>query len=262
MKEPIFLHYEQLVTRLRSYRQYRWPGNTADLYIMAVSGFFYVGVRDITICYHCGLALTGWNEILSNTPIHEHLFYNPECIVAANKMANLPVRYIAYTRTAIMSNTEEFIVLYSKFTDEVARLQREEKQFIDMLANFETVRRVNATVIARRTRLYSYCKVLMASLAYSDETDDLEQAAMSAKVTLDLLQNCTNDYITEPIGAYAHETPRSESQLECVVCYDNRSTVLFLPCRHLICCGSCAPRLKQFCPLCRSIIWFHVNCIY
>ena len=43
---------------------------------------------------------------------------------------------------------------------------------------------------------------------------------------------------------------------ECVCCYDANSSVLFYPCEHMVCCMQCVVKMSaytgQFCPICRS----------
>jgi len=43
----------------------------------------------------------------------------------------------------------------------------------------------------------------------------------------------------------------------CVICWDDRKTVVLLPCRHLCVCVSCSKKLwnntqKETCPICRN----------
>ena len=44
-----------------------------------------------------------------------------------------------------------------------------------------------------------------------------------------------------------------KSNITCKVCMDKKVGVLFLPCRHLICCEPCGDSVKR-CPLCRQRI--------
>ena len=37
---------------------------------------------------------------------------------------------------------------------------------------------------------------------------------------------------------------------ECKVCFDAPITCVFLPCKHMVCCGTCAERIEA-CPICR-----------
>ena len=39
--------------------------------------------------------------------------------------------------------------------------------------------------------------------------------------------------------------------LDCKVCFDRQIDVLFIPCRHLVCCATCAA-LSKTCPVCRG----------
>ncbi|XP_026727527.1 E3 ubiquitin-protein ligase MYLIP [Trichoplusia ni] len=65
-----------------------------------------------------------------------------------------------------------------------------------------------------------------------------------------------------PVARHAgaeHKEPRSRSHsgcgeaLACRACMDAPIDTLFLPCRHVVCCGDCAPRCER-CPLCRGEI--------
>lgn len=44
-----------------------------------------------------------------------------------------------------------------------------------------------------------------------------------------------------------------KTRLTCKVCLDSTVSILFLPCRHLICCDDCAFTVKT-CPMCRAYI--------
>ena len=81
------------------------------------------------------------------------------------------------------------------------------------------------------------------------------------------LESVTND--SELPEAYdeleSNDEPESDDEPEhthqnpvCVVCLQERSqTWIFLPCRHVNCCGSCNETLEeqeQSCPTCRSLI--------
>src|SRR5690242_7318034 len=51
------------------------------------------------------------------------------------------------------------------------------------------------------------------------------------------------------------ENPNEQPKLgECVVCMEKLSNCIILPCAHLCLCSSCAPKIKQSCPLCRAPI--------
>merc|ERR1712046_537735 len=51
-----------------------------------------------------------------------------------------------------------------------------------------------------------------------------------------------------------------EDAQACVVCSESAKAVLFMPCRHLCACRTCAARLVA-CPICRTTIKEQVQCI-
>ncbi|KAI5089346.1 E3 ubiquitin-protein ligase LRSAM1, partial [Silurus meridionalis] len=65
--------------------------------------------------------------------------------------------------------------------------------------------------------------------------------------------------LTPPLTPSTPITPTAPSPMdtpgtnECVVCMEDRSLVVFLPCGHICCCQVCSDAL-QSCPLCRSCI--------
>lgn len=52
--------------------------------------------------------------------------------------------------------------------------------------------------------------------------------------------------------------PQSSSttgEVECALCLHRPRDVLFLPCRHICCCATCAAKLPQrVCPTCRATV--------
>jgi hypothetical protein len=49
------------------------------------------------------------------------------------------------------------------------------------------------------------------------------------------------------------ENERLKDEQSCRVCYNEESNILFLPCRHLVTCPTCAASVAN-CPVCRSPI--------
>ncbi|CBY08366.1 unnamed protein product [Oikopleura dioica] len=48
--------------------------------------------------------------------------------------------------------------------------------------------------------------------------------------------------------------------LECKVCMNARSSVMFLPCHHISCCPECAKKLPEDrCPVCRAEVKFRLD---
>ena len=64
----------------------------------------------------------------------------------------------------------------------------------------------------------------------------------------------SNDDTKELDTLMAENLELNESQ-QCMVCREDRISVVFLPCRHLVCCDECSQALKH-CPVagCRVLI--------
>lgn len=67
------------------------------------------------------------------------------------------------------------------------------------------------------------------------------------------LKNIQSDLVEEK----KDEIPITENDDTCIICYDNKKSVIFLPCAHLNTCTNCAKLIlleKQRCPICRNEI--------
>ena len=63
----------------------------------------------------------------------------------------------------------------------------------------------------------------------------------------------------------ATQATNSETYIEnaCVVCHSDTTSIIFLPCNHICCCGPCASCLTK-CPICKAAIagfsWGFISC--
>ena len=51
-------------------------------------------------------------------------------------------------------------------------------------------------------------------------------------------------------GPPDREQSTPTTSMDCKVCFDRQIEVLFIPCKHLVCCATCAA-LSKTCPVCR-----------
>ena len=80
-----------------------------------------------------------------------------------------------------------------------------------------------------------------SSLTFKTDTQaNIEAAVILPEVTYD-------------VEELRKQNETLKSNITCKVCMDNNVGVLFLPCRHLICCEPCSDSVKR-CPLCRQHI--------
>lgn len=90
--------------------------------------------------------------------------------------------------------------------------------------------------------------------------DDDDEACCSKDVNNDISQKvptAPQESITKSPTSSASSSSRDQvtatNAVECVVCMDAQTRVIFLPCGHLCCCIDCAKDLN-LCPMCRSLI--------
>lgn len=75
-KKPRYNKYTHLEVRLQTFKT--WPENlTQKGKILAEAGFYYTGIKDKVLCFHCGGGLNDWDE--SDDPWLEHAFWFPNC---------------------------------------------------------------------------------------------------------------------------------------------------------------------------------------
>lgn len=73
---PKFPDKSHIEIRLSSFKT--WPKNlTQKPEILAEAGFYYTGVEDKVLCFHCGGGLNNWEE--SDEPWTEHALWFPTC---------------------------------------------------------------------------------------------------------------------------------------------------------------------------------------
>lgn len=46
----------------------------------------------------------------------------------------------------------------------------------------------------------------------------------------------------------------NNNKLECCVCMDKQSSIVYLPCGHICCCNECDLKVQGICPKCRVAI--------
>lgn len=63
-------------------------------------------------------------------------------------------------------------------------------------------------------------------------------------------KNC--DFFCIPDEVKKENELMKEAQM-CKICCEERVSIVFLPCGHLVSCAQCAPALKK-CPMCRKPI--------
>ncbi|XP_061178329.1 baculoviral IAP repeat-containing protein 7-B-like [Saccostrea echinata] len=73
----VYPNYALLLKREATFKD-GWPDSLKGLLPdLPKAGFYYRGVSDKTICFHCGLHFTNWDP--EDDPYVEHAYWNPNC---------------------------------------------------------------------------------------------------------------------------------------------------------------------------------------
>ncbi|XP_045455435.1 E3 ubiquitin-protein ligase LRSAM1-like isoform X1 [Melitaea cinxia] len=81
---------------------------------------------------------------------------------------------------------------------------------------------------------------------YNDADLNIKSASPNSP-PLDTKQNCSGVLNVD-------EKESTNVEGECVICMDEKSEVVFVPCGHMCCCHSCAQNELEGCPMCRTKI--------
>lgn len=54
------------------------------------------------------------------------------------------------------------------------------------------------------------------------------------------------------------ENEKLRNLLQCKICFEKESCIVFLPCSHMVCCEKCFVGIKK-CPICRGLILGNVK---
>ena len=76
VKEPEKLEYTSYKSRLNTFAT--WPTHLRQTSEeLADAGFYYMGIMDFTVCYHCGIGIGNWGP--EEHPWEQHAISSPSC---------------------------------------------------------------------------------------------------------------------------------------------------------------------------------------
>jgi len=70
---------------------------------------------------------------------------------------------------------------------------------------------------------------------------------------LKLVMLVMNECLVRCVQDINESMVKCRDSMRCQICADADVDTAFVPCGHVVCCGSCAPRL-DLCPLCKLVI--------
>ncbi|XP_020297400.1 putative inhibitor of apoptosis [Pseudomyrmex gracilis] len=245
---------------------------------MTYAGFFYIGREDVCVCFACGLALHRWTnalEIRRNIdPIAEHYAHNNDCAYVQTLFFYPNDSYFPVTERKVARHGDLVDRLLERYNTVRAGVEREHSRVTEWIG------RSHAHLTRIRSQLDKATTWLQRTVAEIPTIEFIDDDPSGAYATLlssfedvdaNLIEHrspltCpTRDFEStvvtlDPVVSDSASMKTTGSR-PCCVCMSNESNVLFLPCRHTVCCPLCSKDLKM-CPVCRESVWFRVTCMY
>jgi baculoviral IAP repeat-containing protein 7/8 len=91
-------------------------------------------------------------------------------------------------------------------------------------------------------------------LKLNHETVTLNERAQSKITELPKIEACEQETGSESLS--------EQFESHCKICLERRSSVIFMPCRHVAVCGECVFGLDETCPICRTPIGEKINLFF
>ncbi|KAK7107413.1 E3 ubiquitin-protein ligase XIAP-like [Littorina saxatilis] len=229
-------------SRLASFTN--WPAEHSHTPLqLTEAGFFYGGYADCSRCFFCGGGLKSWDP--PDNPWVEHARWFPRC---------------AYVRQC---QGQDFIDVVQELNDgrrpisfnEVRETinqrraggERIQEPVVDpAITSVLELGLSRETVDAAVQRLQGEGHMLTADRLYdSIQTDGATAAGGETSLP------SSSDTETGEASELVAENSEMRQQRMCKICLDKESSIVFLPCGHLVSCPECSPALKH-CPMCRQ----------
>nr|CAB3225567.1 ZF(RING)-22 zinc finger protein [Phallusia mammillata] len=234
------------------------------------AGFYATGTRDQVVCWCCGIRLNNFNE--NDDPWVEHARWSPRCqfVRAARgqdfidqvtqqfsdqhpvhnppSLDSLPLVQSGPTR--IPSPEPPTMQEISNRHDDllIEALEQAHTQRAIEIFDSATVTEVIRRKIERDNSYYHTIEALCDAIV--DRLRPTSQEVRADQIVEPFRRNSSSPQTGEELRARFREY---ENERRCKVCLNNRAAVVFLTCRHICACVTCAERLSA-CPVCRTPI--------
>jgi len=273
--------------RRRSFVDNNWNNQHVSSDDLAQLGFFFSKQPDHVRCIFCKVHLSEFEP--NDSVLEEHLKFSPNCpLLRRRETDNVPLCAVelnkilpaaSYDECGSSSSTRARRKSYRVENDEVSF--PEFKFPSERLASFAMwpvgIKQKPEELVAAgffysghsdMTICFS-CGIYIAKwepednpwVEHKQHTTDVCKYLEMNQSTLQLNErlyeesrnNKTEELVTSPDN---DDTDKPEIAFEslCKICLTGKSSILFMPCRHVAVCGQCVFGIKDTCPICRTHI--------
>ncbi|XP_076444797.1 baculoviral IAP repeat-containing protein 7-B-like [Babylonia areolata] len=190
---------------------------------LAQAGLYYLGDGDKVKCFYCDGLLYNWEP--EDDPFVEHVRWFPDCqymkLVKGERFVE-EVKSGRPTQDEVMQTPAVLAVLYEGHS-------------------MESVQRALAAMRQKNgASMVVTAQDLLATILEMEE-DVAENATMNGNAT------------SEDLNKLRMENESLRDKQLCKICMERDVEVIFLPCKHFVCCAPCSAALRS-CPICRVAI--------
>ncbi|XP_047391842.1 baculoviral IAP repeat-containing protein 7 isoform X5 [Sciurus carolinensis] len=231
---PVFPGMVSEELRLASF--YDWP-STAGVQpeALAAAGFFHTGQQDKVRCFFCYGGLQSWER--GDDPWTEHAKWFPRCQFLLQSKGRGFVRSVQEAYSPLFGSWDQW-----EEPEDAAPTAPSDARGGQEWSERSQYPDVSASMSSSQ---------LVADLLQEEYGDQAARARAPVHGAPELL---TYRGEVQPEGAedLQEQLRRLQEERRCKVCLDRATSIVFVPCGHLV-CAECAPSL-QLCPICRAAI--------
>lgn len=284
MTQSLFLrmagnnNLNRLSGRIKTFNNNKPKLKTPFIRQLAEAGFYYTGLADHVTCFSCHLNFRNWES--EDYPLKEHAIASPTCPFIRMRLS---LKMINRYRESGLKKWAQYMSYDSSGIDN--------KKVLDVLPTLmdsDVIRQVlSLTCLYKYDDVFKtlYFKILRTGVPFfsvqsfrdefnhhfriqrpdANKNDDIVNLFSLPQPNYHTLLYCKGCSYCNFIKSYVickkndDNNDEIDEKKECKICYSNPATLIFLPCRHLISCASCADRIlfinnRRECPMCRTRI--------
>ena len=260
-KEPNMNSVEK---RKESFIRRNWNYNLPVKYMDLVeAGFYYTGIEDKVLCFHCNGGLQNWS--IGDDPWVEHARFYNDCGYLRFMKSEAFIKCCKTLYDEFENSDVNFINHVSKFDD--SKLTKTIDEWMESEIVQKLVRlNVFSNEILKRTLYDRYQSQRKPFLTFEELYKAVSKTIENAKDQLVVMAKFLA-ISTNSCSSLSHQTfiPKDEEnsineKLICKLCFTNEISVVFLPCAHQFICLDCMQKIS-ICPICPKRIQAYVKTI-
>lgn len=276
--------------RLRTFHDNNWRNEFVNAEDLAILGFYFFKNPDEVKCTFCYISIKEFEE--GDDVLTEHIKWCPNCpLIRRRRTDNVPID--ASKLDQILPPASYDVCGFTKTRSQRSKIDEKIKHPDYKLIN-QRIKSFELWPIGIKQKPLELAE---AGFFYSGQSDiticfscdlNLSRWEPEDNAWLEHKKHATEDcdflrlnhetvkfneenyekvkkpQKIEVVDDGSSESPSNETQFEslCKICLERKSSVLFLPCKHVAVCGQCVFGIEKDCPICRTPIDQTINVFY